>query len=638
MVRVLPYLLSQYAWLVVTGLFLLIGILVTPTRAVGAIYSRDPNQPWNSSLRPRIVAHLSDIHLNSWLKNKSNRVYAVSPQIQRLGADPVLLSGDLVDDREDDFQIGEQQARDWDYYDSVLNNTAFCDLLDIPGNHDEFGVARFDSASHHILKYSRYLRAAPPAKIADFWAMQNISARADRETIEIISLNPLRYPTPHAKLGFWIYPTTEMLDAIETRLMSPDSLRTRILQCHYPLNLWSTTTVSSSGRTIRDIVSSANISLMLTGHLHPERAVFLHYQGLFEVVGPDLRFHQRFGLVTVDNSRVVYHQIDLGASPFAVVSHPVPARQLSNTTVFSELGTDVRVIVFSNNQSLNIRAVSGAVNHSLIFQASLGENISLYSCPLDVRNQSGIQHLNFSGDWEFEMDFVIGDFVTDLPDEVIYGFENFQITAYVAAGVLFGFLLIITFPFGSIRVARDCHEWIVRIHNETNWIIAICAGFLVARERIRLLPIYLRVALLIAVIWAVCGPLMFMTIESLFGMIWAWGFLVGGVQHYDFYGPVFAVIYLVTIVFPFTAVAGQIGLGEWSLAFVADYLVLLGGIAGSIAVGYIWGVSAAGIAGVATSPAYVIWPICLIVLFAIAIARRAKGKRGDLLLWSEMHA
>jgi predicted MPP superfamily phosphohydrolase len=112
MVRWLPYLLSQDAWLIIFGLFLQIGIFVTPMRSVGILHSRPLSNPCNSSFLPRLFVHLTDLHLNSWLSDASNKVDTAFPQIQAFDVDPVVLSGDLVDDREDDFQIGSQQDRD----------------------------------------------------------------------------------------------------------------------------------------------------------------------------------------------------------------------------------------------------------------------------------------------------------------------------------------------------------------------------------------------------------------------------------------------------------------------------------------------------------------------------------------------
>jgi hypothetical protein len=484
---------------------------------------------------------------------------------------------------------------------------------------------------------SRYFRGRSEAWLNDFWISSNVSVLENREAVEVVSIVPLRYPTPHAKLGFWIYPTREMLDAIEAGLEGP-SAGVRIVQCHFPVNLWSRTTRSKSGRTIGEILARGNVSLVLTGHLHPERPMFLHTDGVLEVVGPDLRWHERFGMVTVDNGRVVYHEVPLGETPFAVVSHPVPRTQLSTATAFAEQATEVRVIVFSGREDLSI-FVSGAVNDRLNFTAKIAENVSLYTCPLEAMKRSTPYKLTFSGDWKSEMEFSIADYVSDLPDEAIYGFQNWQITAYVALGGLFTFLLVITFPFGRLEFAEQCAAWIAERSSEPHWFVAVCCGFLVTRERLRRAPAFLRAALFVATLWTACGPLIFIKIENLFGMIWIWGFLVDGIQHYDFYGPVFAAIYLATIVLPLVSATSQFGFRQWELIFIADYLVLATGIGGSIAVGYIWVVSAAGLLGVLTSPAYIIAPICLIVLFVIGMIKKRKELPATLSgIWSDLNS
>jgi hypothetical protein len=102
---------------------------------------------------------------------------------------------------------------------------------------------------------------------------------------------------------------------------------------------------------------------------------------------------------------------------------------------------------------------------------------------------------------------------------------------------------------------------------------------------------------------------------------------------------VFAVIYLTTIVLPIMSGANQFGIGRWEWIFIADYLVLATGIAGSIAVRYISIVSAARLVGVLTSPAYIVARICCIVLCGIAIVKRRNSQHEDLTItWSELRA
>jgi hypothetical protein len=55
--------------------------------------------------RVRLQSHFAGIHRNSWLTDASKRADTVLRQIEALGSGPVLLSGDLVDDRKDDFQM-----------------------------------------------------------------------------------------------------------------------------------------------------------------------------------------------------------------------------------------------------------------------------------------------------------------------------------------------------------------------------------------------------------------------------------------------------------------------------------------------------------------------------------------------------
>ena len=204
------------------------------------------------------------------------------------------------------------------------------------GNHVEFGLFKFESPSHHFLRYSRYYSSDILSH--DEFLASNI----ETEDCVFVALNPYRYPTPHARFDFWSRQTTPILDILEARLSSANEIAQKshkpiIVLCHYPMNFWTMRNeVSSTGRTFEELIADNNVSAFLSGHTHPDHTQYAHHNGTIEVIAQDLTEHDGYFIVTIDNGRLYHHTYTLGVVPEAILTHPIPAKFLSKQIRFSE--------------------------------------------------------------------------------------------------------------------------------------------------------------------------------------------------------------------------------------------------------------------------------------------------------------
>jgi hypothetical protein len=592
----LRYLLSQYLFAISIGSIFLFQHLLADFVDSGVIPSGPLITAWNNSDDPILFGHLTDVHVNSYEPERNHKLRAALNHYAALSIPTLLVTGDLVDNWGDRWwgRFGEQHVSDGALYSEIMSRyiAKFERVIDIPGNHDEFGVGSFSSPRHFVLNYSHFLSRARVARVEDFWV-----AVAETKGCWFVTLNPFRFPSPHARFDCWARQTREMLDAIEGALARVVRDRPVVLACHFPLRFWVNDGVrSSSGRSFRDLMTSSNASFYLSGHAHMAKTHFFHYNGLLEAVGQDLHQHDGWSIVTVDNRRPFHHSYNVAERPIAILTHPVLLNQLSCAFPFSERATSVRVV--SQNGSLNI-TVAGAVNGRLAIDRQLSNGMFLYSLPLDV--DDGRHKLVFSGDWEHEVEFFVGRSIAHLR-EPRYPEENLVTSAKYAV------VLFVVINFG---ILLPIDRW----------------GF-GPRKRLRLLPRWLQNLLFAVYLAPVYLPISLLEIEGRYGVICWYGLLIDWTAYYDMWGQFIILVYQSGIVTAMAVFASGIAVSKpWHPAFIVDYIVVIA--CGKWAIGYIEKAigEAAGILLTALSPLFVFVPL---VMYPIIIIWRVKAKeKGD---------
>lgn len=609
MARTGLYLASQYVWIIFIYIWIFLGVIITPYRSPGTIKSLKAKDSFNSSSDPEILAHLTDIHINHQIPSTMRYFGRALEQMCAFGVKAILATGDLVDNwdtTDSNLGVGEQTKEDFVLYKEIVDVIPERNsYLEVSGNHDEYAVPSLHDPMHFIFNYSKSIKSVE--KIEDWWIHV-----AEVSGYEIVFINPFRYPTGHAKVGFWIMPTQEMLDVIESKLLVPPA-KPRIILCHFPVRLWSQKPKSSNGHSFQELIGMSNATAVLTGHLHPSTESLQHIDGILEVVGVDIAWHSSYGLMSFDNGRFVYTTASIDNPPIAIVTHPVPKLQLSKMVSFEETDSEIRVVVFTD-KILNIQ-VTGDVEGTLIRRRELPRYQAwLYTLPLSLKE--GEYHIDFTGDFESSLDFVISSSVA-LPKEKLYGFPNFVISSVIALAIVWVLEVFLVFPIGEIPIARDANDFIMddtkfEDHGLTIW----CLGFLLFRERIRQLPKFVRFWFCLMVFWPICLPSFFMKTGDHFGFVWTYGFVLGGEAFYDVWGHLYTAMYCCFILMPLMHFAVGVSNG-WSKMTLADTIVGVFGLCVMVGSCGMLVYQAAELVFTILSPTFVILPLVMYIYLLV---------------------
>jgi hypothetical protein len=320
----------------------------------------------------------------------------------------VIITGDLADNyfvSDDGTTLCGQVEENFKIYQNITRD-AFekgISIIDMTGNHDSFAVPYFSSDQHYVLNYSVTLSLKNLSAIEDYWVTNTVIG-----DIEIISLCFEEFPTVRASMGYRITPSQYILDFVEARLQEPPLAKIRIVALHYSTFHLFNVSRSTSGQVLSEILVNNKVDFIINGHTHPETAIFCHHNGILEINGVDSKSHQKYAILTFDRGQMAYHELPIRDELFALLTYPIPKPQVSNKTKFDVGNTDIRVIVFSSSQTVNILA-SGDVSGKLQFNRLIRENLSLYTLPMNLSH--GEYQVNFTGDWTYSVNFVVNDSV-----------------------------------------------------------------------------------------------------------------------------------------------------------------------------------------------------------------------------------
>lgn len=589
------YLLSQYAWLLIVGL--LYYYLSNKVE-----YSKPPEiksfkQPieWNSSYNPHIFGLISDLHITNYFPQRETDTRTILDLYNESGVEKVLIAGDICDNYETNTKIkyGHQYEDDFIRYKKIVDAYPSDLLIVASGNHDEFGIESYNSDNHYILKYCDfYHKNEIYSKYEKF-----IISKVTYDDIEFFILNPYRYPTVRAGIGYYMALNREILDLIEKVLFEKSNSTARFLLSHFPLSLQNFWVKSSSQKTLIEIVSSSNITSSLVGHSHIERTI--HRNGSIEIHSiplMDWKLKGRgFGYFSLDNGGFSYRSFSLKKEkPVAVLTYPIEKKYVSKMTDFSIENfeaSEIRVVYFSEDSNLNITVScsNGYSNKtdSLKFRRIIRSNQSLYSTRLKdvclIRNENKLNefHLTFSGDWKYSADFVVGDSVT-LDKEVLENDTNQYKSVLIIGTFVWFLLLFVWFPFSgppkfceelnSLICSSDCHfYW---------YLFEVIFGPLVYKSRIyNNVSKKIQIVYFVLILSPLFLPYCFMKIgENGFGFIYLCGYYVGWFE-FDLWASsllgFFAVLILTPSTIVFSAISQISQTLNWSFVYLFDIFVAL---------------------------------------------------------------
>jgi hypothetical protein len=390
-----------------------------------------------------------------------------------------------------------------------------------------------------------------------------------------VVLNPIIFPTVHALIDFWAHPTDDFLTDIELELQKHANHPNVFVVTHFPVEFWLDSETHRQSDRFQSILANSTAQLLISGHLHPGRAIFRHFGGFLEVVASDSTRHGALGVVTIDNGCTVFHHIKGNRPPKAFVINPVPLAQIHKKTVFNERIVTIRVLLLAPIATATI-TVTGDATGRLKFERLVG-NMALYSIRREF--EPGVHHIAFEGVFTDKLEFLVG---SETPERIekSYYMPNFFNTLRRGTLVLWPILLVLLFPFElpcSRELAESVHLWLAGEDVESHWLLATLGGGLIVRWRILTFPIWFRLLLFGSCLYPMFFPIVFFQVEGHWGYLNAQGYFLDE-QRFDVMGMIVPGLYLSFVVLPVAVLASSLAVARpWHDIVFFDITVAAGG-------------------------------------------------------------
>ncbi|TVU36219.1 hypothetical protein EJB05_18143 [Eragrostis curvula] len=217
------------------------------------------------------VVQLSDLHFSV---HNPERAYDfrryVGPALAMVNPALVLITGDLTDGKSKDLLTMKQNEVEWIEYENTIKDIIESSKLpgkafyDLRGNHDRFGVPASGG------DYDFYQKYSVNAKLRRHGRVQSITLENGGRKHLFVGFDTtmeigLRGPT-----NLFGHPTDEQLVELDQALSQWDSdfdmaPVTKIAFGHFPLSF---STLTESGKSIKDIFLKHSLASYLCGHLH----------------------------------------------------------------------------------------------------------------------------------------------------------------------------------------------------------------------------------------------------------------------------------------------------------------------------------------------------------------------------------
>lgn len=480
--------------------------------------------------------------------------------------------------------------------------------LHVAGNHDIFNVLSFDSKKH-FANGILYNKSTSLVSRVNF--NENISfVKMNPFSFPSATSAIIWWISPNNKIRSEINsflhkdkkPSNTEQSKNQSKLQQDfDYLSQQtILLGHIPSRMWFTsfsTTLSNEDNNVR---------IYLCGHLHPKKPQILHHGKSIEIVGTPLFRYNQIGLLAYDNGHFSYHQNYLDNEKFAILTYPNPDGMKSSLERFDEpIETmQVRAVSFSGDLNLSYQIDDGEVQR-LECKKQLKKstntnnryNDHIYLCTKRLSfdkdyifgerrkiesNGSSKHTFTKLGDWSGNFTFTIGEKVDSFDEECYFDEPSGSFIACFFTYLVF--LLIVSLPFSFVHFAYHFDDWLelemrphrtstvsmsgvtrnsttnnnqntnIVLNGNLNWILATVGGFFVVESRITKSPYYIRILILISILWSFVFPFCFFKIEDKTAVYWLWGYIIGDKSAFMATPARFGCFYLVFVVTPYIIV------------------------------------------------------------------------------------
>ena len=609
--------LSEISYLIILLIIVLIGIIFPSHHKSIIIHSKPKKASWNSSLDPLIFTHISDIHVSSIKKINYRKLFR---EAKKLNASFHIITGDMGDNYKSKHfpKVGKQYYKDWQLYKELLEKEFYNEtILDVAGNHDMFGVISPLNKKFGFLDCSFSFNKNNTKSIEDFYIKtQTIQG------INFILVNPFVFPVVHPPYGFYAHITKSSLDKLEKTINEIGECNILI---HFPIDFfwWKK---SSNGKTMGKIMKNKNVQYIFSGHTHPDNFQIRHHeQGGLELTGTSIKTQRSFGIVTIDNGRLVYNQFEYEKKnpEKYFMTHPIPKDQIAPAQIFNEKNTEIRIISYDEEIN-NDLVVVGDFEGKMKYQRNLENGMKLYSFPLNV-TKNGEYKIKVKGpNFDIERKFYIGEKYKNRKEKKALSKAFFRLL-FVSSAIILFFLFIICFPIEIFNLYY-IDDWILGLNDKKcYWIQVIFLSPLILNYRInKNTPLYFRIILLFFLLYSTIFPFHFFEpIEGNVGFTFFCYIFIKGHVIFEEWSIFFNNFYYWGVISPAAIMVSGFGFKK-SWVFIFNIIFLYFAFICICAVNYRWaGESVKGFL-LFFHPCFVIIPLLLNILIYLSLYRYNK--------------
>ena len=613
--------MSEFSHLILIIIIVHIGIIFPSHHKAVTYYSKSSNISWNSTADPLIFTHLSDIHITFF--NNLKKYEDLFKAAKNLNASFHLLTGDLVDNyKKRHFpKVGKQNKKDWKIYKYLLDTYLYNEtIIDNSGNHDMFGVISPLRKKYGFLDVSKSFNRNNTEFINKF-LVKSLTI----EGINFILINPYTFPTVHPPYGFYPQTTKKLLDLLEKEINKFDSC---YILTHFPVDFfwWEK---SSKGHTFGKIMKNKKVHYIFSGHTHPKMYQIKHHEyGGLEFIGTSTKTSNTFGIVTIDNGRLVYNKVKYGPKKETkyYMTHPIPIDQIASPQIFNEKNTEIRIISYDEDINNNL-TVSGDFKGKMEYKRTLKNGAKLYSMPLNVTKDGKYKIIVSGQNCFIGRKFYIGEKYKTGNEKKAMSKAFFRLL-YVSAILISFFLFIIVLPIKIVNL-KFIDDWICGLNNEKcYWIQSICLSPIILNYRINVnTPLYFRIILFFFFIYSLILPIHFFEpIEGYVGFSFMCYIYIKNQIIFEQWSIYFNIFYYWGVISPCAIVVSGFRFKD-SWVYIFNFVFLYFAFFCICLINVRWAGESVKTYLLFFHPCYVVIPIILNILIYIALYRYSKSNK-----------
>ena len=384
-IKIFPFFISEFGLFSIIFFINIIFFIVPKYHSAKIFNSKKSPSPFNAKSIPKILLHMTDIHVSHRNPSKTNDSITFIKELIKYEPNLILKTGDIVDNYEEwKFQsFGAQRKPDWEVYNnSVKKLLSKFNVIDIPGNHDVWALDSATSEYNYFLDNSFIYNRTNVKNNDDFFIR-----KIKNMNLTFILFNDFRFPNPRPPYGFDTHTNKHQLDLLENMIDNLDE--ECFILSHYNVErVWFKK--SSKGHNFYEIISKKQVAALFTGHEHPKKVGIIHHgsEGGLEYCTSTPFSNHRAGLITIDNNNFIYHEIYIPSAdkkPLFFMTYPVPDEQISGHHIFNVNDFEIRVLSYITDKNITLK-VEGDINGLLEYSMTLDNGAILYSLPINLLN------------------------------------------------------------------------------------------------------------------------------------------------------------------------------------------------------------------------------------------------------------